>query len=125
CGASEMALRLAGALWRFWHMQGDLGEGRGWLERALAAPCPDDAAPAARAKALAGAGVLAHYQGDLSKAAARCGESLALCRGLHDPVGTADALLGLALVARSGGNYRAARAMYAESLALLRERGHA
>jgi non-specific serine/threonine protein kinase len=117
----EAAVRLGGALWRFWYMRGSLTEGRRWLERAL--PDADGVAPVVRAKALIGAGVLAHYQGDLSRAAALCGEGLALCRAAGDDGGVADALLGLALVARSGGNLAAAGAMYAESLALLRELG--
>ncbi|HEX5164998.1 MAG TPA: LuxR C-terminal-related transcriptional regulator, partial [Thermomicrobiales bacterium] len=119
-GETETALRLGGALWRFWFMHGDLSEGRRWLDEGLAGGA---VAPAVRAKALSGSGVLAHYQGDLNRAAALCGESLALSRQIGDTVGIADALNGLALVPRSGGNYAAARAMYTESLALLRESG--
>lgn len=120
-GETETALRLGGALWRFWFKHGYLSEGRRWLDEGLAGS--GAVAPAVRAKALTGSGVLAHYQGDLSRAAALCGESLALSRQLRDTDGIADALNGLALVARSGGNYAAARTMYSESLALLRESG--
>ena len=118
---TETALRLGGALGRFWFKHGYLSEGRRWLDEGLASG--GAVAPSVRAKALTNAGVLAHYQGDLSRAAALCGEGLALSRQLRDTVGIADALNGLALVARSGGNYAAARTMYAESLALLRESG--
>jgi predicted ATPase/DNA-binding CsgD family transcriptional regulator len=120
-GETETTLRLGGALWRFWFRRGYLSEGRGWLEETLAANGGADAS--LRAKALTGAGVLAHYQGDLSRAAALCAESLALCRRLRNTSGIVDALHGLALIARSGGNYAAARAMYVESLALLQESG--
>ena len=123
-GDAEVALQLSGALWRFWHIRGYYGEGRRWLERALATPEPDGARTALlawRARALTGAGWLAHYQSDFGTAAARCGESLALCRRLHDRAGTAAALNGLALVTRTGGQYAAARVMYEESLSLLRE----
>lgn len=113
------ALRLGGALWRFWFRRGYLSEGRGWLEEALTGS--DAVAPDVRAKALTGAGILAHYQGDLGRSATLCGESLALCRQLGDTGGIVDALHGLALVARAGGRYAAACTMYAESLTLLRE----
>jgi predicted ATPase/DNA-binding CsgD family transcriptional regulator len=114
-----MALRLGGALWRFWFRRGYLSEGRGWLEEALTGS--DAVAPGVRAKALTGTGILAYYQGDLSRSATLCGESLALCRKLGDTSGIVDALHGLALVARSGDRYAAARAMYSESLTLLQE----
>ncbi|HEX5502968.1 MAG TPA: LuxR C-terminal-related transcriptional regulator [Thermomicrobiales bacterium] len=116
-GDRATALRLGGALWRSWHMRGLLGEGRRWLERALAGA--DAVAPAIRAKALTGAGVLAHYQGDFGRAAACCGEALVLARRLGDPRAVVDSLHGLALVARSSGNPATAPAMYAECLALL------
>lgn len=99
-------------------MRGHLSEGRRWLDRALAER--NSSTLSLLAKALNGAGVLAHYQGDLGRAAALCGESLTSYRQLEDKAGTAAALNGMALVARSGGNLSAARAMYEESAALLR-----
>jgi predicted ATPase len=48
------ALRLAGGLWRYWHIRGTLAEGQSWLEQALAGS--EHADPALRAKALDGAG---------------------------------------------------------------------
>src|SRR5215204_5645368 len=56
---AELALRLAGALWRFWWMRGYYDEGRRWLEAALA---KDGRASAARAKALEAVGWLADDQ---------------------------------------------------------------
>src|SRR5829696_5818973 len=64
---AELALRLAGALWRFWWMRGYYDEGRRWLEAALA---KDGRASAARAKALEAVGWLADDQGDIDLAVA-------------------------------------------------------
>ncbi|GLW72586.1 hypothetical protein Kpho02_48850 [Kitasatospora phosalacinea] len=64
-GEEQFALVLAGTLWYFWVGTGHLGEGRHWLDRALAlAPEPTDA----RAKALWVTGYLATLQGDLDRA---------------------------------------------------------
>ncbi|MFB7616653.1 regulator [Kitasatospora sp. NPDC056181] len=61
-GEEQLALLLAGTLWFFWVGCGHLGEGRHWLDRALAlAPEPTEA----RAKALWVTGYMATLQGDL------------------------------------------------------------
>jgi predicted ATPase/DNA-binding CsgD family transcriptional regulator len=120
-GDRETALRLGGVLWRFWLSQGHLSEGRRWLEDALAGG--GSASASTRARALNGAGTLAHYQGDYGRAAELCGESLQLSRRLEDKRGIASALNGLALVARSGGRYAAARGMYEEAREIFRELG--
>jgi DNA-binding CsgD family transcriptional regulator/tetratricopeptide (TPR) repeat protein len=117
-GANDLALRLAGSLWRFWFFRGHFTEGRHWLEAALFAS--DPTCSLARAKALCGAGMLAHYQADYARAEALCTESLALYRQLDDQLGVASALNGLAIVARSMGDFGTVRARYAEALVLLR-----
>src|SRR5215207_4315472 len=61
-GQLEEALRLGGALWRFWWLRGDIDEGRYQLESLLAQAVTVE--PAVRAKALNGAGVLAESRGD-------------------------------------------------------------
>ncbi|GAA2802072.1 regulator [Kitasatospora sp. CM 4170] len=61
-GEEQLALLLAGTLWFYWVGCGHLGEGRHWLDRALAlAPEPTEA----RAKALWVTGYMATLQGDL------------------------------------------------------------
>jgi tetratricopeptide (TPR) repeat protein len=115
-------------VWRFWYARGYLTEGSRWLEEALgvadgafskqphASASADELGHAmARARALTGAGVLAHYQGHYARAAALCGQSLALSRSLGDHLGIAGALHGLALVARSGGDFKTARTMCEEA----------
>ncbi|WP_354643528.1 ATP-binding protein [Kitasatospora camelliae] len=64
-GEEQLALVLAGTLWFYWVGSGHLGEGRHWLDRALAlAPEPTEA----RAKALWVTGYMATLQGDLTRA---------------------------------------------------------
>ncbi len=72
----ELGLRLAGAIWWFWHRHGHLREGLRWLEGALAKE--GGASAIARAKALGGIGWMAFGLGDLERAKALHKESLAL-----------------------------------------------
>ncbi|MFD8600308.1 ATP-binding protein [Kitasatospora sp. NPDC059646] len=89
-GEEQPALALAAALWYFWAGTGRLGEGRHWLDRALAlAPEPTGA----RAKALWATGRLAALQGDPARArtaldecrrqALDTGDDRALARAVH------------------------------------------
>ncbi|MFJ6771960.1 ATP-binding protein [Kitasatospora sp. NPDC091257] len=61
-GEEQIALLLAGTLWFYWIGCGHLGEGRHWLDRALAL---DREPTEARAKALWVTGYMATLQGDL------------------------------------------------------------
>ena len=73
-----VALRLAAALWRFWHDRGDSAEGSRWLEEALrAAPEPC----AVRAQALHGLSVLALRTGDNPQARDTARAAVAFFRG--------------------------------------------
>jgi predicted ATPase/DNA-binding SARP family transcriptional activator len=75
------ALRMAGALWRYWHDRGDRTEGIRWLEAALAAePEPSHA----RARALHGLSVLALRTSDQGRALATAREAVAFYRGSGD-----------------------------------------
>lgn len=68
---AEAALRLAGALGRFWAIRGYLSEGRDWAEQALAGG--DDVPATVRARALLAAGHMADMQSDQRTARARHG----------------------------------------------------
>jgi len=116
--SSEIGLRLAAALWRFWNVRGYLREGREWLEGTLARA--RNAPPELRLKALFGTGVLAWSQEDTSAAGPLEG-SLTLARELGDRRAIADSLRLLALVARDQLDYDRARALGEESLGLFRE----
>ncbi len=117
-GQKESGLRLAGALTRFWARRGFLSEGRDWLETAIA--LYPEAPPAARAKALHGAGYLGLEQGDYARAQARCEESLQLYRSIGDDFGVALSLNVLGNVARNLGQSDQAVRLLEESVSLSR-----
>ncbi len=118
---AERLLRLAAALWRFWHVHGYWREGRRWLEEALAkAPA---APPPLRAKALFGAGVLAIWQQDYTSAFAFLEQSLAVTRSLGDDPAAAAALRALSQAAWWQGDYERASTLGEESLTLFRQIG--
>jgi predicted ATPase/class 3 adenylate cyclase len=112
-------LSLAGLLWRFWLVRGYWGEGRAWLDRALAATVGTHTA--LRARALAAAGHLATEEGDVEAAAPLLDESLALWRELNDPNGIAEVLNHQGNLARARFEYDTARALLSESLDLRRQ----
>ncbi|MBV9279724.1 MAG: tetratricopeptide repeat protein [Chloroflexi bacterium] len=120
-GDAALGLRLAGALWRFWYTRGYLGEGQGWLERALAS---DQGMPAPRATALNGAAALAISKGEYGRAAPLYEEALALWRALGDTRGVAESLGNLGNVMVHEGKYGQAAALHEEALALFRSLGH-
>ena len=121
-GESERGLRLAGALCQFWLARGYLREGRKRLARLLQLG-ETSVPPAVRAKGLAGAGHLAHNQGDYVAARRLFEASLALWRELGDTPGIATALNDLGWVAWRQGDYTVARTLSAESLLCWRELG--
>jgi predicted ATPase/class 3 adenylate cyclase/DNA-binding CsgD family transcriptional regulator/predicted Ser/Thr protein kinase len=116
----EAALRLGGALVRFWVIRGHLNEGRTQLARALAGSQGAVATPV-RAKALCAAGALACTQGDNAEAEALCGESLSLFRALEDRQGSAVSLMWLGRAAWQRSDYAAARTLLEEAVSLYRE----
>jgi predicted ATPase/DNA-binding XRE family transcriptional regulator len=118
---TEAALRLAGALWRFWSAHGHLSAGRRWLDAALAQP--DGRFTEARGKALRGAAPLALVQADYPRATVLLEESLALSRASGDQMGTAQALNTLGAVAYAQNEYEHATTLLEESLTLRRAAG--
>jgi predicted ATPase/class 3 adenylate cyclase len=91
----EPGLRIAGALWRFWHVRGHLAEGRGWTDELLSLPA-GRARTAARAKALGAKGSLAYYGRDPGNVRGPYEESLAISRELGDREGKAEGAYNLA-----------------------------
>jgi predicted ATPase/class 3 adenylate cyclase len=123
--ALKMALTLAGSLWRFWQVRGYLTEGRRWLESILQKidESNDVLQPAAMAKALHAAAVLASIQGDYQQAVGLYGRSLSLRRQMHDVTGITSSLNNLGIIALYQNDFDQATVFLEESLALRRHSG--
>ena len=119
---SEIRLRMAAELWRYWKNRGISSEGRGHLQRVLESSPPGQIRQTSSyARALTAAGSLAYYEGDFSSSQQSRNEALIIFRTLHDQVGIADCLNGLGNTAISQGNYDSARGFYEEGLMIRRE----
>ena len=120
-GGAERGLRLASALWRFWAIRSHFTEGRTWLERDL--PESGRVAPRVRAKALAGAGILAFFQGDFARAAQRFEAALAMSRQINEHWVTAFSLNYLSMLALYRDDHTEAIARAEQSRALSLKEG--
>jgi non-specific serine/threonine protein kinase len=123
-GDSESALRLAGALFRFWWVRGHLSEGRSWYARLLASAAGRVVSPVVRARALNGAGTLAQLQSDLDRAMTLLVEGLGWARQASDAREIADALTGLGSVAFDQQDLELAGAWYQEAIPHYRAADH-
>lgn len=110
-------MRLAAALEIPWYMRGYAGEGRCWLEDALAL-APADAPQALIAKTHAAAGTMAWLAGDYVQAQAHHMAALAGQRAVGDLCGAAWALGNLGVCANELGDHAGALALYAEASGL-------
>ncbi len=119
---AETAMRLTGALDRFWSIRGHYAEARRWLDQALAV---DEGAPSLlRARTLAAAGIIAFFQGDYGQAVAVWQEALPIFKSEGDEPRIGNILHNLGIAAHSGGDYDRAEAFYEEALSVYRERGN-
>jgi non-specific serine/threonine protein kinase len=117
---SELFLRLAAAMWRFWQLHDYRAEGKRWLESALR----DDKRPsAARASALNGAAVMALEGGDSATAKLRAEEALALYESLGDARGIAFSTVMVGDAMSEQGDFLGARRFFEESNRLFRDLG--
>ncbi len=119
-GDSSGALRLAGALWRFWYVRGYWEEGRKRIGEVLAMPEAAARTPE-RAKALYGGAVLARVQGEFRAAETLLHESLKIAIALGARRAVADALYELGNVANQQEDLGTARGFYEQALAIRRE----
>jgi non-specific serine/threonine protein kinase len=115
----ELALRLAGAVSRFWYLRSHLAEGLRRLESVLEV---QSAPAAARAKALTGASVLElNIHGGMARLHAE--QALDLYRALRDVWGIAYATMMVGNALGEGGDVAAAAPVLEESVRLFRELG--
>jgi tetratricopeptide (TPR) repeat protein len=119
-GHSKVALRLVGALWRFWHLHGHLAEGRRWSEEALAVPGSSDRT-SGRAKALTALGGVAYWQEDLPATRRAYEEALAIARELGDRSAEADGLYNLSFIPAYEGDIPGAVALLEQARALFED----
>ena len=116
----DFALRISSSLWRFWHLHGDLTEGRGWTDQALALPSAVGRTRE-RARALLAAGSLAYWARATPAMARAYEEAMVIFRKLEDPAGIAlatfDKAFALATqdrIADAAEMFRAARVLFEE-----------
>lgn len=124
-GDAETGIRLAGAFWRNWwygHVTGGrpwserVAEGRSWLARTLA--FRNGLPVSVLAEAMAGAGHMARFQGDLDQGEALGEELLARSQAEDHSYGQFWALHLLGWLAESRGHDAEARRLYGEALAV-------
>ena len=121
--AAELGLRLAGALWRFWHLGGHLTEGRRWASAVLSLPSAAKQT-VARSKALAALGGLAYWQTDVPAARDAYEEALAISRELSDGSGVAEGTYNLAFAYGLVPTRSGSRELFLQSRAMFDELGN-
>jgi predicted ATPase len=118
-----LALRLTGALGRFWYRRSRLIEGSGWLESALQRD--PGGSPAARAKALRMFGVLLEERSQQERAVELFNEALSIYRELGDSMKIAGTLNSLGVAISALGGFDQGKAFLEESLAIKDKSGDA
>jgi predicted ATPase len=121
----ELALRLSGALTRFWRMQGHINEGYRWATTLLhaASSHAGDLPPAVLAKTSDGVGVLALLQGDEEAARAALREGITLWRVAGDRDRMARSMVNLGFAEASAGDFAVATRLLDECVAIFRSLG--
>lgn len=115
-GSTDLMVRLAAAMWRYWWVRGRAVEGGRWLDRALERAGDRWTSEIARGWCVAGE--LAEQRGDLADSAARFGRAAEMYVAIGDDIGAAEAWNGLGMVARTRGDLDAARTHHERALAV-------
>lgn len=116
----DLGLRLAGAIWRYWHGSGQLAEGMGWLERFLAHP---KASVESRARGLTAVAGLAYWQTDYERAWANYEGALELYRSIGDQLNEADTLYAMSMTASLAGDPEVSGPLAVQAKAMFEEIG--
>jgi predicted ATPase len=115
-GEDDIALRIAGAVWRFWQIHGHIEEGAKWMQVILERTTVQESV--ARTKALWGAGWLGMVLGTLEQARTYFEEGAGLSRRLGNQRYLGLSLHGIGAVARAQGDFTHSRTAFEESLPL-------
>ena len=118
-GEAERVARIGWEIPRFWSLRGHTGEGRRWMEWALAHP--DELPDGARARALYVVSMLSYVRGEVDRTVEAVDDSIAASRTAGDSEALAAALLGRGLTALSGGDGPGAEKILREALEMFRE----
>ena len=118
-GDADRALRMCGALYRFWMQRGHMREGGKWCERATT--MATGSSGPALAKALLSFGSLVYRMGDLNKAHGLLQRALAASRAIGEPNLQARILNNLAIIAQERGNSAGARDFYERAATAARD----
>lgn len=117
-GRPEEASRLVAGLWHYWHMRGDIEQGRLWASEALAIGGED---PQTRARTLEAAGGLAYWDGAFADSRGYYEEALGLLRDHGSEQDVANALYNASFAYGFGGETEPAL-RYAEEAREIYER---
>ena len=118
---TELALRFVGALARYWSTCGGIGEGKTWVEAALASG--DDQSPELRGRALLAAGRLAWVRDEWSEARPALEQAYDLFGRAGSTSGVLQALSELSSVYANLGEVERAKRLNAEGMELARTAG--
>jgi predicted ATPase len=114
---AEIGLRLAGSMWRLWHLGGYISEGRHWVSAVLSLPSASEGTRP-KAKALAALGGLAYWQNDVPAVRDAYEQALAISRELHDEAGIAEGSYNLGFAFGLEQDRAGALALFLQSLAM-------
>jgi predicted ATPase len=121
-GEVEIALRIAGAVWKLWQIHGHVEEGDEWMKTILGRS--QGLISEARAKALWGAGWLGMVMGNLDQSRGYFEEGAAISRKLGNQRYLGLSLHGIGAVARGQGDFGSSRVAFDESLPLFQALGN-